>query len=801
MRFLAVLVAGRVLPQAEALLGFSGSPKISKFRAIGAHATILLRPDVLPLLANADGYSVVYAVVVVYAALPGDEEAKVAELVRILAACPGTPTREFLAEAKKAVERRARAAAKPGVAQRPDRRCSRHGADRGRSRNGGPAAQTCCWLRPAADDFRLLAEDYPGADALERCLPLHELVAEKAAVIVFGQLHHLATIQNVLLPLAGFNGRVRVLLARRPAGPDVTEADIIVLAERGGMRLAAIEDLWDGPIDPWRSRPGSRRRPSSGSTPSRLPRRLAGAASSATRPGPRCRACERTVHICFATRWPRTAATRTWASCCRAAWIACRSPSRCKSWARPSTPIPTRSRAIPPRTWIRPKPLLAISAGRSRSSRCRASPRADDFVRLAVQHRCKKKTQFEMLYPAASTFSRRSRSRKSARVVRGQALPNTAKAQHSATPAWPAPGCRMPRGRRSSIRTARDLFAELQEFSVKHNFSFAYRHAARLGKSLLDPYLDGSIGAYFLRFDHAELSPPRKPHVRKALADELASLPKGSITVGVRLQTGGGVNTLFETLLADPRINRFEKKYTRVSDVCRRWAKEVDRDPGAYEKELAALPPPPKARTRTRPEEFADPAPRPTAGTGRSNPFDKSKIVEKMLAQGVTVQEVAGALGMKAADVQLFVTKAPVPAIPEPRPEPQPVCDSAYRAYNMDAVHKASAARRFTVVSMFAGGGGSSTRVPAGRRPRPAHQRVRARGGPHLQDQLPEHHHRSAGHPRHHGGPRGTGELHSSRGPEAGRPGRARRQPAMLRVQHGRQGHRRPDHPEGVQRH
>lgn len=50
--FLAILVEGRVLPRAEAQLGFA-SPKLSKLRAVGDHADILRHPDVFPLLARA----------------------------------------------------------------------------------------------------------------------------------------------------------------------------------------------------------------------------------------------------------------------------------------------------------------------------------------------------------------------------------------------------------------------------------------------------------------------------------------------------------------------------------------------------------------------------------------------------------------------------------------------------------------------------------------------------------------------------------------------------------------------------
>jgi len=60
-------------------------------------------------------------------------------------------------------------------------------------------------------------------------------------------------IENKLLPLCGFRRLSRVLLAQRPTSPDITDAEIIIMAERGKMRLSPPEDggwLDDaGPID------------------------------------------------------------------------------------------------------------------------------------------------------------------------------------------------------------------------------------------------------------------------------------------------------------------------------------------------------------------------------------------------------------------------------------------------------------------------------------------------------------------------------------------------------------------------
>jgi DNA-cytosine methyltransferase len=260
---------------------------------------------------------------------------------------------------------------------------------------------------------------------------------------------------------------------------------------------------------------------------------------------------------------------------------------------------------------------------------------ARDFVRLAVEHRCRKKTQFENTFPMTYVLPRIAE----AEVWTGY----NADDHYGNTKNYVLDQRRMTREGASAAERKAAFDAERRrhfERKLKDlesgTWCYAHRLAAQYGKRLLDPYLDDAIRDYFLRFDHATLSPLGKPHVREALADELRGLPKGSLTVGVRLQTGGGVDALFETLLRDLAINRFEKNYADVRSLCERWAKEVEERPEPLLAELRALP-------------------------SRSAPI-------------VTATS----------------------------------SDSArYRPYTMADVRQAAAARKFTVVSTFAGGGGS----------------------------------------------------------------------------------------------
>ena len=131
---------------------------------------------------------------------------------------------------------------------------------------------------------------------------------------------------------------------------------------------------------------------------------------------------------------------------------------------------------------------------------------------------------------------------------------------------------------------------DLKDPRSSQTWWYAQRLAAQHGKQLFDPYLHPAVYEYFLQFHHHQVSPPKKPLVRQALAQELGDLADNGLAVGVRLQIGGGVNQLFSKLLTDPSINRFQKKYRSVSQLCQRWAREVEGDPKPFQAELARLP-------------------------------------------------------------------------------------------------------------------------------------------------------------------------------------------------------------------
>jgi site-specific DNA-cytosine methylase len=258
---------------------------------------------------------------------------------------------------------------------------------------------------------------------------------------------------------------------------------------------------------------------------------------------------------------------------------------------------------------------------------------ARDFMRLAVEHRCRKKTQFENTFPLLYMLPRIAEAEVWSGYNADDHYGNSnrfCREQHTMARQGVSPTER----KNAFDAYRRECFEKLANPESGDTWHYAQRFGARCGKRLLDPYLDEGIREYFLRFDHDQLSPLGKPLIRQALASDLRALPKGSLTCGVQLQTGGSVDELFETLLYDPAINRFDRKYKSISALCQRWGDEVERRPEPFLAELKALP-------------------------SRSAPIVSSS-------------------------------------------------DAAhYRPYTMDDVHRASAARKFTAISTFAGGGGS----------------------------------------------------------------------------------------------
>jgi DNA-cytosine methyltransferase len=256
------------------------------------------------------------------------------------------------------------------------------------------------------------------------------------------------------------------------------------------------------------------------------------------------------------------------------------------------------------------------------------------FLRLAIEHGCFKKTQFEVTHPIAHLLPE---------VAETEILTGWSFDDHYGNTREDVMA--MSKLKRAGLSEAElkahfdasrdEKYARSDAKDSPDTFWFATRIALALGKRLIDPSTAEPVRRFFRQFSYDQLSPIEKPLIRSMFADAFGRLPAGLIAKGVKLQKGGGVHELFQTLIDDPIINRFETRYTTVSALCQRWAAEVRDKPHKYLKELAAV-----------------------------SPLKRATVIE---ARGANVR----------------------------RP-------------TMREVHAASSRNRFSVISLFAGGGGSS---------------------------------------------------------------------------------------------
>jgi hypothetical protein len=101
---------------------------------------------------------------------------------------------------------------------------------------------------PSERDLKHLRADYAGAQTLKNCLPPHAHLEGSAAIVVAAKIHDLPVIADVLA-IYGFKRPSRVLLARRPEGADVTDAEAFIIAERG-VKSREPEGGWLAGADP-----------------------------------------------------------------------------------------------------------------------------------------------------------------------------------------------------------------------------------------------------------------------------------------------------------------------------------------------------------------------------------------------------------------------------------------------------------------------------------------------------------------------------------------------------------------------
>jgi len=254
--FLAPLVEVSILSSSEARLGLA-SPKLSKLCKIGEYADLLRHELIIRYFFQTDcsGYGPIYQVTVLLDQMPTDlgNDERVQRLVETLERGQVDTLHAMRRLTKQFKD------AKRGVSVKlPNSVDARLPDQISVGETGHPPSvhvedgSDLVLAMPDRSDLRKLREGYVNPP---RCLKVGEAIADNAVVIVVATLSDLAVIQYYFLPYFGFEGLApRLLLSQPPAGPEVTEAQVFIVAERpSGNRARLSEIVWpagDEPIDP-----------------------------------------------------------------------------------------------------------------------------------------------------------------------------------------------------------------------------------------------------------------------------------------------------------------------------------------------------------------------------------------------------------------------------------------------------------------------------------------------------------------------------------------------------------------------
>ena len=181
-----------------------------------------------------------------------------------------------------------------------------------------------------------------------------------------------------------------------------------------------------------------------------------------------------------------------------------------------------------------------------------------DFIRLATDYACRKKTHFECAFPFLQINSRIQE-----RVV----LSGLAADGHYGLSKRAMIHFKHPKEKFDQFRT--DYFSNPNPAGVSQLRQLCDEQQ----QLLLVPYLDEQIFDYFIQFDWNEINKPKQKSLIRNCYPELADL---NLKSHLNYQLVAGVNIAFERLLDDPNINF--KNRVRVMDICRDWHKLISAD-------------------------------------------------------------------------------------------------------------------------------------------------------------------------------------------------------------------------------
>jgi hypothetical protein len=226
------LVDENLIPRRSARLGPDTSLRIEKSQlsmmcTVGENDHLLLDNRIFKYLRP--GRSLLYHVVRLHRELPGEFEERTERLASRLEKMGQICRSGLIDEIKKEIENR-----KTPTEREPDPWET-------------PASQRLYDLVLLTPDSRHVrrAEESYHSDFLPRCMRTHENVSDDAVAIVLGRMSDLPVVKDKLLAGCGFDAPWRLFLLRRPLKPDVTEEEVVVLAQRSSQdRVRYSEFTW-----------------------------------------------------------------------------------------------------------------------------------------------------------------------------------------------------------------------------------------------------------------------------------------------------------------------------------------------------------------------------------------------------------------------------------------------------------------------------------------------------------------------------------------------------------------------------
>lgn len=248
--FLGPLVNAKIVSPSEARLGFA-SDKLSRLKKIGEYADQLRHEKIVEyfLETGRSGPTLVYQVAVLFDLTPEHrtDDERIEELVNTLRREQVETRHDMLRLTRETKQAKRESNTGTPIPSPVDKTHEAAAVVN--------ASYDLVLAVPRGPDLRKLGE-YQSTGPLPRCLRIGGIMADDATLVVLARLSDLAVIEDKLLPGCGFeDASRRVFLIHVPADPEITEAQVLIVAERGSGGRAHFGDIaWlsrEKPVDPF----------------------------------------------------------------------------------------------------------------------------------------------------------------------------------------------------------------------------------------------------------------------------------------------------------------------------------------------------------------------------------------------------------------------------------------------------------------------------------------------------------------------------------------------------------------------